>query len=327
MSEVLLTGLQAAARACLVRYDLPPNCDVRLINLSENATYCVSSPDGGRWALRLHREGYHTRQAIASELAWLADLRAQKILRASYPIAGVDGAFIQYAEHSNSVIKRNAVLFEWEEGHEPLITENLNASFQTLGEVTARLHCHAKNWQRPSWFQRQTWDFDTMLGDASPIWGSWREGIGVTPEIETVFARTVANIRDRLLRYGKSSQRFGLIHADTRLANLLVHGNEVKVIDFDDCGFGWFMYDAATTVSFHEHEAHVPELINAWMQGYRRIAPLAKDDEAEIPTFLMLRRLLLVAWLGSRREIELSKTLGAGYTEASVVLCERFLSR
>jgi Ser/Thr protein kinase RdoA (MazF antagonist) len=34
----------------------------------------------------------------------------------------------------------------------------------------------------------------------------------------------------------------------------------VKVIDFDDCGFGWYMYDAATPVS-SRHEPQVPALI------------------------------------------------------------------
>ena len=42
------------------------------------------------------------------------------------------------------------------------------------------------------------------------------------------------------------------MHADIRLANLLVDGEHVRVIDFDDCGWSWFMYDFATTVSFIE---------------------------------------------------------------------------
>ena len=34
-------------------------------------------------------------------------------------------------------------------------------------------------------------------------------------------------------------------------------------------------------------------------RGYRSVAALAAADEAEIPTFVMMRRLLLVAWIGS----------------------------
>ena len=43
----------------------------------------------------------------------------------------------------------------------------------------------------------------------------------------------------------------------------------------------------------------MPELQAAWVEGYRAVAPLSAEDEAELPTFVMLRRLLLVAWIGS----------------------------
>ncbi|MGH6875304.1 MAG: phosphotransferase enzyme family protein, partial [Aestuariivirgaceae bacterium] len=59
--------------------------------------------------------------------------------------------------------------------------------------------------------------------------------------------------------------------------------------------------------------------------GYRRVTPLAREDEDEIPTFVMLRRLLLVAWIGSHHETELAKSMGIPYTEGTVGLCEDYL--
>jgi Ser/Thr protein kinase RdoA (MazF antagonist) len=87
------------------------------------------------------------------------------------------------------------------------------------------------------------------------------------------------------------------------------------------------MYDAATPVSFYEHEPQVPALIEAWLKGYRSVAPLSAEDEAEIPTFVMLRRLLLVAWIGSHHETDLAQSMGVAYTEGTVGLCEDYLSR
>ena len=46
----------------------------------------------------------------------------------------------------------------------------------------------------------------------------------------------------------------------------------MRVIDFDDCGFSWFMYDFATTVSFFEDHPQVPDLKDAWVEGYRSVA-------------------------------------------------------
>ena len=117
------------------------------------------------------------------------------------------------------------------------------------------------------------------------------------------------------------------MHCDLRLANLLVDGGAVKVIDFDDCGFSWFLYDAATPVSFHEHEPQVPGLIEAWKVGYRRAHVLRAEDEVEVSTFLMLRRLLLVAWIGSHSQTDLARSMGQPYTEETVGLCEDYLAR
>ncbi len=62
-----------------------------------------------------------------------------------------------------------------------------------------------------------------------------------------LLGRLDETLRRRLAAYGQGPDRFGLVHADIRLANLLVDGEHVRVIDFDDCGWSWFMYDFATT--------------------------------------------------------------------------------
>ena len=319
--------LSELAKTAIGHYDLPSNVVLKLVNLSENATYLAKSSNGKRWALRIHRDGYHSRLAIASELSWLIDLRKSDVVTTPAPVKGLDGEIIQSISHPRLQRSRHAVLFEWEKGIEPSIDQNLVPKFDTLGEVTARMHLHSRNWKRPSWFTRQTWDFETSLGEHNPQWGRWRNGMGVDAAHEKIFERTVFRIGERLKAYGKSNDRFGLIHADLRLANLLVDGNALKIIDFDDCGFGWFMYDAATPVSFHEHEPQVPELIEAWKEGYRRAKILSKEDEAEIPTFVMLRRLLLVAWIGSHHQTELAQSMGHAYTSGTAGLCEEYLKR
>jgi Ser/Thr protein kinase RdoA (MazF antagonist) len=75
--EDLLCGLQSLAERAVRRYALPATVTPNLINLSENATYRLyDSATGSKWALRVHREGYHSRTAIASELQWQIALKA-----------------------------------------------------------------------------------------------------------------------------------------------------------------------------------------------------------------------------------------------------------
>ena len=322
-----LSVLGELARAATAAYALPEVAAPELVNLSENATYRVDDPaHGRRWALRVHRDGYHSSAAIASELAWLQALRDDGVVVTPRPVRGRDGKLIQAVGHPALPRPRHVVLFEWESGEEPSEKDHLTEKFATLGEVTAKMHRHAQQWTRPQGFERFTWDFETSLG-ATPHWGSWRDGMGLDLAKERLFGEAVTLIGRRLERFGKAPDRFGLIHCDMRLANLLVDGDAVKVLDFDDCGFSWNLYDAATTVSFFEHEPQVPELLDAWVSGYRRVGDLPAEDEAEIPTFVMLRRMLLVAWIGSHSETDLAQSMGVAYSESTCALCEDYLSR
>jgi Ser/Thr protein kinase RdoA (MazF antagonist) len=56
------------------------------------------------------------------------------------------------------------------------------------------------------------------------------------------------------------------------------------------------------------------------------VAPLSAEDEAELPTFIMLRRLLLVAWIGSHSSTATAQAMGEEYTATSCRLAENYMS-
>ena len=77
--------VDVAAQA-LAAYDLSPDATLRLLNLSENATYAVEdAATGDRSILRVHRRDYHRRHEIESELDWLAALRGDGIVTVPHP--------------------------------------------------------------------------------------------------------------------------------------------------------------------------------------------------------------------------------------------------
>jgi Ser/Thr protein kinase RdoA (MazF antagonist) len=324
--ESLMRSIGQLAEAALPRWGLE-GAALTMINHSENTTYRVLPPGGGQPViLRVHRPGYHTVNGIKSELAWMRALQSEGGVPTPQAIPGRNGEDVQTVGHPSLGTPRNCVLFAFIEGEEPQQDHDLIEPFKRLGAVTAQTHLHSMRWQRPAFFERTVWDFDHSIG-SKPNWGPWSEGPDMTPARMPLLQRLVAAMEQRLKRYGQGKDRYGLIHADFRLANLLIHQGDIRVIDFDDCGLGWFLYDAGTAVSFFEHKPEVPGLIEAWAEGYRRVRPLSKEDEAELPTFVMLRRMILFAWMGSHAETDLAKQEGPAYADGTCAMAETYLTR
>ncbi|MBZ0216061.1 MAG: phosphotransferase [Fimbriimonadaceae bacterium] len=318
-------SLTDLANASLCLWDIPEGARARLINISENATYLVEGPGDYRAVLRVHRENYHSRTAISCELAWSRALHeeADVITPAYFP--GKDGQAIQTVQCADVPGPRHMVLFEFVEGTEPDPDADLAAPFEELGEIAARTHNHSIGWQKPANFERLVWNTQTVFG-ARPTWGDWRDGPNIGADERKILQRLETFITDRLDAFGQSPDRYGLIHADMRLANLLIHNGSTRLIDFDDCGLGWFLYDFAAAISFMEDHPQVPALKQAWLAGYRKARSLRAEDEAEMDTFVMLRRMALLAWIGSHSEVAFARQLAPDFAGNTVTLAESYLS-
>ncbi len=297
----------------------------RLLNHSENHTFLLEAPGGQAYTLRVHRPDYQDRVSIESELAWVSALRRDTDLPIPEAIAGADGLLLQQFTPSDG-LSRHAVLFKFIAGQEPSPQSNLVDLFGVLGDYAARLHMHAIAWQRAAGFRRQAWNAASIL-NADGLWGDWRIAPGVTDEVRSLLDRSSKLLSRKLADYGTSPTRYGLIHADMRLGNLLVDGDAVSLIDFDDCGLCWFAYDFAAAISFHETHKAVPALKAAWLESYQMRRQLDAEDIEAIDSMVLLRRMALLAWIGSHAETKLAQTHMPGFAEGTAELADAYLRR
>ncbi len=323
--QELLTHLDRLANASLPLWPVPEGARARLINVSENATYLVEA-NGYHSILRIHRPAYHSRRGIGQELAWAKALADDGMVLTPPPIPGVDGELVQEGHVDGLPEPRLMVMFTFAPGRQPDENEDLTAPFENLGAIAARTHLHSRAWTKPEPLERLVWDAGAVFGP-NAYWGNWRDAPNVTPEIRAVLEDTEALVCRRLAAYGKGPERYGLMHADMRLANLLIEGDATTLIDFDDSGLGWFLYDFATGVSFMEDHPQVPALRRAWVRGYRSVRPLPDADEAEIDTFVMLRRMALLAWIGSHIEAPEPQALAPDFAANTAKLARDYLVR
>jgi Ser/Thr protein kinase RdoA (MazF antagonist) len=320
-----LDHLGRLANQSLTLWDLPRGAAARLINVSENATFLIEAPEGYRGVLRIHREAYHTRRAIECELEWLEALGTAGVVTTPGVIHGRDGEPIQAGLIAPLENPRFMVLFEFVEGSAPDEGGDLTAGFEELGAIAARCHDHVLGWRKPDNFQRLTWDTDTVFGP-TPTWGDWRDAPGVTPGIAATLEEVERTVRRRLDAFGKAPDRYNLIHADMRFANLLIDKGSTRLIDFDDCGWGWFLYDFAAAISFIEDDPRITAYKAAWVRGYRSVRAMSADEETEIETLVMLRRMALLAWIGSHIEAPEPQALASRFAPVTAELGRAYLA-
>ena len=99
---------------------------------------------------------------------------------------------------------------------------------------------------------------------------------------------------------------YSLIHADFHPNNVIVNGERLHVIDFDDAGFGWHAYDFAVALYHYQDAPNHPAIRDALLDGYRQVRPLADDTVAMIPLFLLIRSLASIGWTAARPELPLN---------------------
>jgi Ser/Thr protein kinase RdoA (MazF antagonist) len=311
------------ARAALPAYQRDRDTPLRLLSLSENATYLVC--DDAPIVLRVHRPGYHSLAAIRSELAWMSALRRETVVQTPELVRSAGGDDVVTATVEGRELHVDAVSLipgcTAEEAPEAV-------GFATLGELTAVMHEHVQRWSTPPDFTRFRWDLDAILGPGAR-WGDWRDASALSDTDREPITRAVHHITEKLAEFGMGADRFGLVHADLRLANLMVDPDTpsagITVIDFDDCGWTWHLADLGAVVAWIEDTPEAERIVREWLRGYLRVRPLPTEHLSLIPTFVMLRRIQLTAWIASHADADAAIAVGPEFATGTARLAERYL--
>jgi len=313
-----------AARAALAAFGLA-EAPLDLISHRENRVFAVGLPDGARAALRLHRPGYHDRAALEAELALMAHLDRSG-LPVPRPIAATDGRYL-VAVGEPPVM---ADLLSWVEGAPlgrsgtPLRQPGAERArlFHELGGVLGRLHNATDGWRPAAGFPRPAWDAEGLLGDA-PVWGRFWDNPDLAAGQRALLLKARKEARAIL-----EAHRFdaGIIHADAVRENVLCGPAGPVLIDFDDCGTGYRLFEIATALYPNRAEPDYSTLQAALLAGYRAVRPEAGALEMFLPLFCFLRSATYVGWIMARRDVPGAGVRSARFISAACAAARAFLA-
>ena len=323
--------LRGVAMNALEFWDLGDPLQVELIKHRENAVFSVTTASG-RYALRVHRANYHTDQELASELQWIAAINSDE-LRTPQAIRTTAGELFAHVTADGVPEPRQVDVLEWFAG-QPMgsvedgladAVDDVSALFREIGRLMAVTHNHSNAWTPPADFTRHAWDEEGLLG-AAPFWGPFWELEALSDAQRELLLKVRERTRDDLAAFGKTSDRYGLIHADFVPENLLIDGNRICLIDFDDSGFGWHMFDIATTLFFFMGESFFEAAVAAFVDGYRGARPLADEQLQQLPLFMLLRGTTYLGWVHTRSETDTAKEMTDMIVEAVEALAWEYIN-
>jgi Ser/Thr protein kinase RdoA (MazF antagonist) len=285
---------------------------LRFIADDENTTFRVdaTAPGGrARFLLRVHRPARHGRNvdsaaAIGSELDWLMALRAGTDLMVPVPFRTIDGQLTTVTACPDVPEPRVCSVLRWMDGRVHSAAPR-PVHLRRLGSVMARLHNHAGQWRIPPGFVRIRWGWETFFGDtmvyegvsAADVWDL------LPDDLRRKFAQVASGMRRVMTRMGEDAGQFGLIHADLHLDNALFWRDEVRVIDFDDCGFGYWLYDIAVALWELRYRDDYQDFRSALIDGYTQHRPLPPGGLAHLDDFIAAREVAIGLWFTGAAQV------------------------
>lgn len=184
---------------------------LRLIKHRENAVYEVSTPTGEKYALRLHRQGYHSDQSLYSEFLWLNALKSYGI-GVPTVIPDEDGNPFVRISLPNYSLECQVDLLAWIDGDQIGSCQDglegdpeiIGSTYKTIGQVAAQMHNQASQWELPKGFERHAWDVDGLVGD-NPFWGRFWELAALKDEERSLLIKVRDIVRRQLTEFDRSS--------------------------------------------------------------------------------------------------------------------------
>ena len=323
--ELQTERFKKLAAEALKSWGLDQGAELELIKHRENAVFKVTA-DGDRYVVRVHRWGYHSDDELRSELQWVEALSRSGIDTPEV-VKTRQGAFFTTVGIDAVPEPRQVALFRWVNGV-PIsdLTDKRDelTMHRRIGELMAGLHNQAAEWTPPHGFIRHSWDAEGLLGE-NPVWGRFWELSHLSDPQREKIHRARGLIRRRLQDFGQDKDRYGLIHCDFLPENLLKDGETVRIIDFDDCGYGWHMFDIVTSLFYATYEENFEAVKDAFVEGYRSRRKISDEQLKTFDLFLLLRVMTACGWVHTRPETETAQQFSALLAADLSIKVEAFL--
>jgi Ser/Thr protein kinase RdoA (MazF antagonist)/LysM repeat protein len=276
-----------------------------------NAEFQVeATPRGGgdvqQYVVRINAPGFHSQAEISSEMEWLSALNRDTDLKVPFPVRTTSGEWVETVTLSLVGEPRHCVLFQSLPGQ----ASEMQAApdqFEKIGAVVARLHNHGASFIPPAGFTREHWDLEGLKGGMLDVQASQAYAALAENELRVV-AEAEKVVSAAMEKLGRDAQVYGLIHGDLNVKSFQVLDGQPEILDFDTCGYGYYIYDLAVVVWDLFSRDDFASLKTALLHGYRSERQLSDQEERLLMHFVAGHLMTqILTWAGRRDDPTLAE--------------------
>jgi Ser/Thr protein kinase RdoA (MazF antagonist) len=268
--------------------------EVEHLTTHSNVMYRVITQIGQQLVLRVGSPAGNTRSNIEYEVAWLDALNRETGLDVVRPIPTAGGSLIVDEYDPDIGKERPCVLFTWVPGA-PLGAGAGPVGYRLLGQMSAALQAHGRNWQPPSSDGMRRWDRVFYYGaELDPV-------VLARPEFGHLFEhrrrRTISvagEISEAVIRASWATGSPQVVHGDLHEWNVHLVANRIHAFDFEDTMVALPAQDVAISLYQSRVEGNRLETLAAFRRGFESIGTWPVEDQAQLDGFHAARQIMLM---------------------------------
>ena len=239
-----------------------------------------------RYFLRVYRCGAYPRDAIEFEAEALTYLKQQGF-PVAYPVLRKSGGYITeiVAPEGPRFVLITSVAEGTIADYESL------ESCRLVGESVAQFHLLSMGFIASH--ERSQLDLNGLLDNSMNV---IRNYMAHHSSAIKMIEKIAQKARDAVLAVPNNSLDFGICHGDLHGGNLHIHEGKVTHFDFEECAFGYRLYDLATFKWGLGSDEQRKKSWLTFIEAYQSIRPINESAYSLINSFVVIRELAATAY-------------------------------
>jgi len=268
---------------------------LRLITDENNAVFQVDDA----YSLRITPHGQRTAAELESELGYLRALGQAGMTNIPQPQAPL------FAD-AHAEGESYAALFQWLDGQVIPTDQHTAEQVRAVAHKIALLHEFTQTHFTPlANFTRPRYDWEGLFGERS-LYNPHENGRYISRASAVIFDQVAERTDDAMRQLDTGAWAFGLIHADFIFKNTLFRADgSIAVIDFDNFGWGYWLYDLACPLWFYRTRPDYTALKGVMLQAYTHATGklhIRMEDHPLLDTFVAARGVASCRWVAAHAD-------------------------